>query len=60
MGSGPSVPGGRPTVVAVRLSREEEAALDAERGSLSRSEWLRWQIVQARRRREAARPIAAR
>ena len=44
-----STAGGRPVVAAVRLSVEEAQDLDARRGALSRTEFLRWLLVQARK-----------
>lgn len=44
-----SAPGGRPVVVAVRLSTAEAADLDKRRGSLSRGEWLRYLLLLARK-----------
>lgn len=41
--------GGRPVVVGVRLSNEEAADLDSRRGALSRTEFLRWWLLQARK-----------
>lgn len=49
MGRRASVAGGRPVVVAVRLSEAEARALDGIRGSLSRSEWLRWLLLRAQK-----------
>lgn len=40
-------------MVAVRLSQAEADDLDARRGLLSRSEWLRWMLVKARRESKA-------
>lgn len=37
--------GVRDQVVAVRLTGAERAQLDAMRGNLSRSEWLRWLLM---------------
>lgn len=37
-----SAPGGRPHVVAVRLSGEENELLDRYRGSVDRGAFLRW------------------
>lgn len=45
MGRRQSVAGGRPNPVTVRLSDAELAALDAQRGSLSRSEYLRVAVL---------------
>lgn len=39
----------RRTVVAVRLSAAEVAQVDRLRGQLSRSEWLRWLLLQQRK-----------
>jgi hypothetical protein len=36
-----SAPQGRPVVAAVRLTEDEAAYIDAKRGVLNRSEWLR-------------------
>ena len=44
-----SAPGGRPRVVAVRLSEEEWRDLEARRGSLDKAAFLRWLLVQARK-----------
>ena len=44
-----STAGGRPVVVAARLSVEEAADLDRRRGSLSRAEWLRWLLLRAKK-----------
>lgn len=44
-----STPGGRPVVVAVRLSNSEAADLDARRGHLDRSAFLRWLLLRARK-----------
>jgi hypothetical protein len=43
------VAGGRPVVVATRLSEAEAREIDAVRGPLSRAEWLRWQAIRALR-----------
>jgi hypothetical protein len=40
----------RPHVVAVRLTDAEVAYMDASRGSLKRSMWLRKLLVDAKRR----------
>lgn len=39
----------RTVVVAVRLTVEEAAFVDRQRKMLSRSEWLRWLLLQARK-----------
>lgn len=39
-----------PIVVAVRLTVEEAEDLDQRRGSLSRTQWLRWLQLEARKR----------
>lgn len=49
MGRMKSTAGGRPHVVAVRLSDAELADLDARRGSLDRSAWLRYLALKARK-----------
>ncbi len=41
--------GGRPHVVAVRLSEAEAQVVDRARGSLTRSAWLRLMLVDYRR-----------
>lgn len=46
-----SVPGGRNTVIGTRLSTQEVAFVDSVRGALSRSEYLRWLVLQDRKRR---------
>lgn len=43
--------GKREHVAAVRLSNHEAAYLDTVRGSLSRSEYLRWLVQQDRKAR---------
>lgn len=53
MGRPQSVKGGRPHAVSTKLSDAEVAYVDAARGSLSRAEWLRWQVIQAQRRDRA-------
>lgn len=45
-----STPGGRPYVVAVRLSEEEFADLNRRRGYLERSAYLRWLLLQDRKK----------
>jgi hypothetical protein len=40
----------RPVVVAVRLSEAEAQAVDAARGGLSRSAWLRMMLVDYRKK----------
>lgn len=44
-----STPGGRPVVVAVRLSETEAAHLDNDRGSLDRGAFLRYVLLLARK-----------
>lgn len=45
MGNLAKVDGGRDVVVALRLSKREAAVVDAARGSLTRSAWLRWAVL---------------
>lgn len=47
----PGAAGGRTNVVAVRLTDAEAADMDAERGSLNRSEYLRLILMRDRKRR---------
>lgn len=47
MAGKPGVTGGRPVVVAVRLSEREAQALDQARGGVSRGVWLRWMLHRA-------------
>ena len=49
MGRTRQTPGGRPVVVAVRLSNEEAADMDARRGEMDRSAFLRWLLLRARK-----------
>jgi len=49
MGRSRQTPGGRPVVVAVRLSNEEAADMDARRGEMDRSAFLRWLLLRARK-----------
>lgn len=44
----PSSAGGRPVVVAVRLTNQEAQDLDRRRGALTRGEWIRWLLTRAR------------
>lgn len=46
----PEVAGGRPVVVAVRLSVEEAEVIDAERGRFTRSAWLRLLLLDHEKR----------
>lgn len=43
--------GGRPQVVATRLSMPEVEYLDRVRGALTRSEYIRWLLVTDRKNR---------
>lgn len=45
----PQVRGGRPHVLATKLSDEENAYVEAARGSLSRSMWLRKALLDYRK-----------
>ena len=45
----PQVSGGRPVVVAVRLSEAEAAQIDAARGRFTRSAWLRMMLLDYRK-----------
>lgn len=49
MGKQQSVKGGRPHRLSTALSDEEAQFVDASRGSLSRSEYLRWLVVREKR-----------
>lgn len=49
MGRPRSTAGGRPVVVPVRLSNAEAADLDSARGSLTRSEYLRFVLLRAKK-----------
>lgn len=40
---------GRTVVIAARFSENEASDIDKIRGSLSRSEWLRWLVLKARK-----------
>lgn len=45
----PQISGGRPHVLATKLSDEENAYVEAARGSLSRSMWLRKVLLDHRK-----------
>lgn len=47
----------RPVVIAVRVTEEEAAQIDRERGSLTRSAWLRLLLVN-RERSRSGRPLS--
>lgn len=49
MGRPRSTAGGRPVPISARFSVEEAQDIDERRGSLSRSEWIRWLVARARR-----------
>lgn len=49
MGRPKSVAGGRPHVVAVRLSAVEKAHVDQARGSMTAGEYLRYLLLKARK-----------
>lgn len=40
------VAGGRPHMIAVRLSEREMALIDGKRGALSRSAFVRWAVLE--------------
>lgn len=44
-----SNPRRKTVVVATRLSAAEAAQVDAARGSLTRSEWVRWLLLKERK-----------
>jgi hypothetical protein len=52
MGRPRSTAGGRPVAVSTKLSVAEAADMDERRGPLSRAEYLRWLLLQARKRGE--------
>lgn len=52
MGRPRSTAGGRPVAVSTKLSEAEAADMDERRGPLSRAEYLRWLLLQARKRDE--------
>lgn len=50
MGRPRSTAGGRPVPLTVRLSEAEARDMDARKGSLSRSDWIRYLMTDARKR----------
>jgi hypothetical protein len=57
MGRPKSTAGGRPVVVPVRLSLAEAEDLDARRGSLTRSEFLRFVLLRTKKEGVAMPPL---
>lgn len=53
-------PGGKRVTICAKFSEAEEAAIDAARGTVNRSEWLRRAALAAARRRPSASAPGAR